>query len=597
MKARGNNRKLSLAVATGMLMTLIVPAAASLAADEPKIAFLNPSSFALAGERGYIVSDAATDTGPGCCAASDGVYRLSAWVADAPADASVFFTVVQGALDFELSAVSATGRPPADTWEASWDIPPEVLNGPATITAYVVVNNEPVAQETVDVTIMRVEPAIDLAYPESGGTFGTFAPLASSLPETGGATRKKPLSTVDALYTATPDMTFVRTFYTTSPPGTDPRWEVCGTEVIGSSSNNRAGNGVRCTIANPADAQSITAVAALANDSPNDYDDRFNESGDAVRVVPYVQQPTEVALDALSEQRVEKDAASDRFFCSTTVTATVTDQLGRTIPGANVDAEAVGPTDSLKFNNSSVLGGNVAPDRGTHSTENAFDCTGRAEVPPPNASPGRQGEHAVFGSPDHKHIESPAGGTSDRGTLGIRLHSTAPGVTQYTVWADEVDDGCAANDDRFTFGEPAAAGSIGWATNPDTPVLRAPLALVPCSSGPDPSPDPTESPDGPADRTVGIKASSRRVAAGTKVRLTGRIRSADAGCISGQHVTLQARRPGRSFRALATGLSRTTGRYRFGVTVSKTRQYRAVLDATDTCLGARSRTIRVRVIK
>lgn len=592
MKADRNVTRLSLSIVAGMLMSLVVPVAASLAA-EPKIAFLNPSSFALAGERGYIVSDAETDTGPNCCGASDGVYRFSAWVADSPPDASVFFTVVQGALDFELPAVKPSGGPPpADTWEASWDIPPEVLNGPATVTVYLVLDNEPIAQESVDVTIMRIEPAIDLAYPESGGSFGTFSPLASALPENGPAARKKTLATVDALYTATPDMAFVRAFYTTSAPGTDPEWQTCATEVIGPN-NNHADNGVRCAFATPADAQSVTAIAALANDSPNDYDNRFNESGDVARVVPYAQQPATIELNALSEQRVEKDEGVGRFFCSATITATVTDQVGRVIPGANVDAEAVGPTDGLKFHTSAVLGGNVAPDRGHHGIEPAFDCTGRPEVPPPNASPGKQGEHALFGQPDPKHIESAGSGTGDRGTLGIRFHSNAPGLTQYTVWADEVDDGCTANDDRLTLGEPSASGSVGWQTQPYTTGFRTPAAVVPCGSGGEPSPEPTD-PGGPTSRTVGLRTAHRKVAAGTQVRLSGRIRSADAGCVGGEHVTLQARRPGRRFRAVATTLTRASGAYRFKVTVSRTREYRALLDATETCLGARSRTVRVR---
>jgi hypothetical protein len=591
MKSERNLRTPSLALVAGLLATLVVPAAASLAA-EPKIAFLNPSSFALAGERGYIVSDAATDVGPDCCSASDGDYRFSAWVADSPAGSTVFFNVVQGALDFELPAFKpAGGGPSPDTWEASWDIPPEVLNGPATVTAYVVLDNEPVAQKSVDVTIMRLEPAVDLSYPLSGGSFGTFTSLASALPESGPATKKKPLATVDALYTATPDMTFVRTFYTTSPAGTDPKWQVCGTEVVGTNNNN-ADNGVRCTVASAADAQSITAVAALANDSPNEYDDRFNESGDVVRVVPYAQQPTEVGLNEFAEHRVDKDAGTDRFFCSSTITATVTDQLGRVIPGANMDAEAMGPTDALKFHTSAVLGGNVAPDRGNHTPEPAFDCTGRPEVPPPNASPGTQGEHPVFGSPDPKHVETGAGGTGDRGTFAVRMYSSAPGVTQYTVWVDEVDDGCAANDDRFTAGEASAAGSIGWAAAPETTGFRTPAPVVPCGAGPQPGP--TETPDPPAARSVGIGAADRRVPAGTAVRLSGRVRSGDAACLPGQHVTLHARRPGRSFRAIATSLTRDDGRYRFRVVVSRTRDYRAVLDASDSCSGARSRAVRVR---
>lgn len=593
MNEKRNVRELSLSIATGVLMSLVVPAAASAAADQsqPRIAFLNPSSFALAGQRGYVVSDAGTDMGPGCCAASDGDYRFSAWVTDAPADSTVFFTVTQGALDFELPAFRPESAPPSsDTWEAPWDIPPEVLNGPATVAAYVVLDNEAIAQASVDVTIMRVEPAIDLAYPQSGGPFGTFAPLASTLPDEGVTSRKKPLATVDALYTATPDMNYVRTFYTTSPPGTDPVWNVCGTEVIGSNNNN-ADNGVRCTLTQPAHAQAVTAVAALANDSPDEYDDLFNESGDAVRVVPYAQQPAEVTLNELAEQRVEKDETVGRFFCSATVTATVTDQLGRLIPGANVDVEAAGPTDGLKFHNSSVLGGNVAPDRGRHSVEPAFDCTGRPEVPPANASPGEQGEHPVFGSPDSKHVETPGGGTSDRGTVGIRLYSNAPGATLYTVWADEVDDGCLANDDRFTVGEPAAAGSIGWAESPDTPMLQAPSEVAPCGGEP---PEPPEPPVVPADRSVGLRAADRSVPAGTSVRLTGRIRSGVADCLAAEHVTLQARRPGRRFRAVATALTGAAGRYRFKVVVTRTRAYRVVLDGSETCSAARSRSVRVR---
>lgn len=582
-----------MAAAAGLLATLVVPAAASLAAAEPAIAFLNPSSFALAGERGYVVSDAPTDSGPDCCAASDGDYRFSAWVSGAPAGANVFFTVVQGALDFELPAVKPAGDPPeSDTWEASWDIPPEILDGPAEVTAYVVLDNEAIAQTSVDVTILRVEPAIDLAYPVSGGSFGTFAPLASALPEDAPAARKKPLATVDALYTATLDMAYVRTFYTTSPPGSEPEWKPCATEAIGTN-NNQADNGVRCTLADATDAASVTAVGAVANDSPNDYDPRFNESGDAVRVTPYAQLPSGLVLDDLAEQRVEKDDETGRFFCSAAITATVTDQLGRVVPGANVDAEAVGPTDSLKFHTSAVLGGNVAPDRGNHGTETAYDCTGRPEVPPPNASPGKQGEHALFGSPDPKHVESAGGGTTDRGTLGIRFYSNASGLTQYTVWTDEADDGCAANDDRFTFGEPAAAGSIGWESEPETTGFRTPVPITPCRPGGEPSPEPTE-PGGPATRSVSLRASEPSVPAGDRVRLSGRIRSDATGCLPAQDVALEARRPGRRFRAVATTLTRASGRYRFTVVASRTRDYRAVVASSSSCAAARSPKVRVR---
>ncbi|HYP23589.1 MAG TPA: hypothetical protein VEV43_08445 [Actinomycetota bacterium] len=576
-------RRRSIEVAVSLAIALLAaaaPAASAPAVPPPTIEFLNPSSFALAADRGYVVSDQATDVGPDCCAASDEAFRFSAWVTGAPAESSVFFTVVQGALDFELPAVRPSdSAPSSDTWEASWDIPPDVLNGPATATAYVVVDNEPIAQKSIEVTILRVSPGTDLAYPQSGGSFGTFAPLATALPEDGPAEPTNPAGTVDALYSGTADMSYVRTFYTTSAPGTEPVWHVCGTEPVGSNSNGEADNGVRCMTADAADAGRITAVAAVANNSPGDYDDRFNQSGDAVRVVPYVQRPAALALDTPA-QRVDKHAASERFFCSSTVTATVLDQLGRVVPGANVDAEAVGPTDALRFHTSSVLGGNVPPDRGAHSVETAFDCTGRAEVPPPNARPGKQGEHQIFGLPDVKHIES-AAGTSDRGTAGFRLYSSAPGLTSLNVWVDETDDGCSANDDRFTTGEPSAAGSIGWGEDPPAPTPATPAALTSCH------------PDTRSARSVGIGVSDGAVAAGSEVRLSGRVRAADGGCRSRQQVSLQARRPGRRFRSVARVVTTATGRYVFEITARQTRDYRAVVPATSACLGARSRSVRV----
>ncbi|MFN2589028.1 MAG: hypothetical protein ABR613_13055 [Actinomycetota bacterium] len=580
-------------------MAVIVPAATSFAADEPKIAFLNPSSFSAAGERGYIISNADTDTGPGCCDGSDGAFRFSAWVEDAPVGSSVFFTVVQGALDYEIVGSTRPGPSgPADTWDATWDMPPEVLNGPATVHAYLVQNGEAIASTSLDVTIMKLEEAVDLVYPESGGLFGTYSALATALPEKGSATKKRPMGIVDALYTNAPETTYVRTFYTTSSAGSDPVWKVCATEVVGGGGNGDPNNGVRCTFASPTDAASVTAIAAVVNGSPNEFDPRFNQSGDAVRVIPYAQQPAAVTLDVNSEQTVSKNEDAERFYCSSTITATVTDQLERLIPAANVDVEAVGPSDGLRFHSSIVFATPDAPDRGRHSEEKGFDCTGSSAadgIPPTNPSPDVQGEHPIFGAPDPKHVESTAGGTNDRGSFGFRLYSNAQGVTQYTVWADEADDGCAANDDRYTNGEAAAAGSIGWSLRPDTTGLAAPGAIVPCADGgPVPSPEPTD-PAEPAVRTIGLRSSAAKVAAGAAVRLSGRVKSG-AACVAGQIVTLKARRPGGRFRATATVATNRDGRYRLKATVRKTRDFRAFLPADDVCTSARSRVVRVRAV-
>lgn len=574
---------------------LLVPAAVSFAQSEPKIAFLNPSSFSQAGARGYIVSNTATNAGPGCCDESDGLFRFSAWVANAPAGSSVFFSIVQGALDYEVVATNASSTAgPSDTWDAEWDMPPEVLNGPATVHAYLVKDNEAIAQASVQVTIVRVEEAIDLVYPRNGGPLGTFSPLATSLPETGRAERRKPVATLDALYTASADATYVRAFYTTSAPGTDPEWKVCGTDTIGSSSNSTPDNGVRCTFDSAAEVPATTAVAAVVNSSPDSFDARFNQSGDAVRAVTYAQQPTLVSLNTLATQTVTKNSRTDRFYCTDPITASVTDQAGRPVPGVNLDVEAAGPSDGLRFHSSTLFASPVAPDRG-HSEENGFDCTGSSQaggVPPTNPNPGVQGEHPLFGSPDVKHVESAPAGADDRGAFSFRLYSNAPGVTDYTVWADEVDDGCGANDDRYTTGEAAASGTIGWGSPSETVTPRAPQSVLACGGG-TPTPPPTE-PPGPAARSLTLRASDTTVEAGETVRLSGRIRSTSE-CATGQIVTLKARKPGRRFRAVATARSKTDARYAFRISANATRDYRATVAAAGDCARARSRTLRVTV--
>ena len=271
----------ALALMATAVVVLGIPAASSggpLAG--PAIAFLNPSSFATAGERGIIVSNQKPDSGPGCCEAADDTYRLAAWVADPPPVYNVFFSVTQGALEFEITN---THQVVDNTWQAEWTLPSSLLDGPATLHAYIVVGEEAVATADQPVTIMRIQENIDLAYPVADGAFGTYAALATAAPETGPATPKKPTGVVDALYTATPDMVYVRAFYTTSTPGTVPVWRVCGTEAIGSN-NGQADNGVKCTLRSEAEQTAITAMAAVANDSPNDFDERFNESGDAVAI-------------------------------------------------------------------------------------------------------------------------------------------------------------------------------------------------------------------------------------------------------------------------------------------------------------------------
>lgn len=585
---RPANRRSATVLAICVLGGLLATAPSAAQTAEPSIALLNPSSFAAAGERGIIVSDTRPDAGPGCCDLADDFYRLSAWVSGQPEGSTVFFTVRQSALEFEIESNEET---PGGSWIAEWSIPPELLDGPATISAFLIQGESVLASTSRQVTIMRTQDNIDLTWPRTGERFGTYAPLATEMPAEGAAERKAPVGVVDALWTNSPQITYVRAFYTTSLPGEDPKWEICGTETVGSTA---AGNGVRCTVA-PDDREAITAVAAVSNDSPDEYDARFNGSGDAIPFAEnYIATPTSLGLGRAVFQKVGREPTSQKFFCSDNQEVRLTDQIGRAVPGANVDVHAAGPSDGLAFHTFTVLTVNQPPDRGDHTLETAFDCTGQsAALPPANANPAQQGEHQRFGLPDRKHIETRSGGTNDLGIFTFRLHSNAQGETRYTAWVDEFDDGCLANDDRFTVGELAVSGTIGWATDAGPAEFPLGESVIPCSpdGGPLPDPSPTE-PSG--SRTINLWTGAGRVTSGDRIGLKGRIKAEDGGCASLQHVKLKVRRPGGTFRAADETVSGQDGRYRFRVTVRGDRDYRTIAIPRGFCEKVRSRLVRIR---
>ncbi|MDQ4065493.1 MAG: hypothetical protein M3161_05545, partial [Actinomycetota bacterium] len=382
-------------------------------------------------------------------------------------------------------------------------------------------------------------------------------------------------------------------------PGTEPQWKVCGTELVGTTSNSRAGNGVRCTLT-AEDQLAVTGVAAVTNDSPDDYEARFNQSGDAVAVgSAYAQQPTGLAFVTDGLQRVEREPSSQRFYCSAAQTVVLTDQAGRHIASANVDVHATGPNDQLKYDTFSVLTINQAPDRGAHQEEPAFDCTGQRTAaptaPPGNGNPDTQGEHQRFGAPDRKHIESLAGGTSDIGRFSFRLHATEEGTTDFTVWVDEVDDGCLTNDDAFTEGELNVTGAIGWVRNPSLALPQPFEPLVACG---DPEPDPTEPPPPPVEqdesRTVSLRFAQKNIVVGKPVRFAGRVKASDQTCAADQKVVLKIRRPGGKFWNAATTTTDATGRFAFVKKAKVPRDYRAVAPPAAFCERARSAILTLR---
>lgn len=479
-------------------------AAAQVASAEPSIALLNPSSFAAAGGRGIIVSDAEPDAGPGCCEQASELYRLSAWVGGAPEGATVFFLVTQNALEFEVTGHKHGSR---NTWVGDWDMSPEMLDGPATIGAYLIRGEEVLASTETEVTIMRFQEAVRLTSPSVGGSFGTYAALATATPAEGRATRRA-AGVVNALYTATAKMAFVRVFYTTSAPGERPQWKACGTESV-----SRAADGVRCSLQDVTEQSAISALAAVANDSPGLYNESFNQSGDAVPLgSPYAQVATGLSLSGALFEEVAVEPSSGRSLCSGNQTVTVSDQFGRPIAGANVDVHATGPSDGLRFHTFALLTVNQAPDRGPgHTTEPAFDCTGQtASTTSPNLNPDLQAEHQRFGHPDRKHIETRAEGTSDLGAFSFRLRSDSVGVTDYTAWLDEGDDGCLVNDDSFTAGEMSVTGSLGWGRQAGPPSPQPLEPLVACEPDADePEPEPSSDaaePEPPGARSIWLRS-------------------------------------------------------------------------------------------
>ena len=303
-----------------------------------------------------------------------------------------------------------------------------------------------------------------------------------------------------------------------------------------------------------------------------------------------------IELEA-AQQVIPEEPTSGIYYCSDSVVATLTDQTGRQIAGANVDVHAEGPSDSLKFNTFGVLTSNQPPDRGDHREESGFDCTGSSQAngtPPSDANPDVQGEHQRFGAPDRKHIESLGGGTSDIGAFSFRFHAEEPGATLFTAWVDERDDGCHANDDLFTEGEINASGSIGWVPEQAPEPVTQPLEEFRACGAPteSPSPDPTEGPGpggGRSARSVSLFAS--RGSGSDSLRLYGRVKSGTAACRSNQRVKIQMKSH-RRYRVVGKVRSDPRGKYTFERRSPGVRTYRAVLPSTSACKKARSKTIR-----
>ena len=291
---------------------------------------------------------------------------------------------------------------------------------------------------------------VEIAAPDNGNRFGFFNRVA----------------VIDvASSEGTED---IEVFYTVSAPGTPPEWTACGSETKAQSSD-----GIRCELADDADEPSeVNGVAAVPSDTvpmfidpnlPPVGDEEDPDSGDAHRVIGYVQIPSGVTITPPSRSNQPLGSCTDNFVLL------VTDQEGRKVAGVDVDVHAQGPDDDLSFDTSNQTDPNKPPDQGhTSPTESGRNCA-------TNQFGGTQGEHdrPTPNVDDVKHIER-SNTTSDSGTFRFRLWSPASGPTQITGWADNTPD------DRFCTGEPAGAASIGWAQAAPAPVAESPES---CQTG------------------------------------------------------------------------------------------------------------------
>ncbi len=494
MSLTRERRRALLALATVLATTvaLVVPFIGyAMAQGTPNVVIINPSDYSDDGasQTPLIVSDVPTgdDEDEGL---NETTYRFNAWASNVPAEALLEFELVAGLDTITLGTATRLD----DTFELNWDV--NVPDGRYTIRA-ILYEGSGVFAEEIDrherpILILRgspvadaASPTVDLLYPENGQPAGFYVN-----PTTGNTN-----ILIDYEFSDDTDAIFF--FYTLSDPGDDPVWKECAGAGGGSAGSGR----VRCDLeSQDQGGGSVTGIAAVANDDDSGGEDpTFNGSGDAVRILPYLQDPTAMTIDR-ETTRVDSNNQGV-FACSAAQSVTVLDQSSHAIGDINVDVHASGPSDQTRFWTGSPPFFAApptmrnAPDQ-AHGTELGWACP----LPDRNAEFARpQGDHNRVGVPDVKHVENAT--TGNTGTAGAALHADRQGETFLTFWADE------DNDDQYCSAELAIPASIGWDVPAPAPVLEpAQLDFCPVPSPPppgqtgsptgttSPSPSPTESP-------------------------------------------------------------------------------------------------------
>ena len=434
--------KKTMLLLTAVLASLL-PASPAVAA--PAIAFLNPSVYTTPPPEISDVEDA------------DGFVHLVAWAKEIPSQALV---------EFELqptgqNAATFTGeRVATDTWEFFMPIPdthPDAATYTLRVRLYSGIpgDADEVANDemTVEINQSEIPPpvgeTVEMSYPDNADRLGIFVPKG-----------KLPVTVFD--FKASEGTEQVRAFYTLSDPGADPVWgDPCGT----SAPDDQGFGKVRCTLRQGDNPLDVTAVALVSNKTspPAPANPALDDTGDAHRVVPYLQQPTSVDIS-------NGNATVDLSKCRT-MTAFVNDQFGRAVAGTNLDIHADGPEDELHFGTQTNAGADTTdpfqpPDNQHVSRENAKRCSD-------NTNLNQQGDHNSPGRDDVKHIES-VDGTSNNGAFRFALRSDFAGGTFIQAFADTDDD------DVPDLSEATGGTQLGWGSPPPPPNLD--VFLTPSST-------------------------------------------------------------------------------------------------------------------
>jgi hypothetical protein len=438
-------RRLMTVAYAAVVLAALFPATGVRAAAA--IEFINPSQY-----RGATTTMQLSDMGD-----NDAAYHLVAWVQEVPSSPLVEFEIQATGENPQTLNAFRVGS--TDTWEAFYEIPDNNTDGPYVLRARLYSGGTEVANDEKTVTINQADvpppPAaqtVEISYPANGAPFGFFTP--------------KGKATNGVLVTKASEGTRqVVGFYTQSDPGNLAEWESCGS---GAPAAMTFVARVRCTLNEGDTPASVTAVAAVANRTPSQAapNPSLDDSGDAHRVFPYVQQPSRFSF-------APQATSADPENCTAVIAGTLLDQQGQPIAQANVDAHAVGPSDQLRFGTITGGSGTSAfqpPDKGHLSSEFAIACADEDNS-------GTQGEHNVPGGDDVKHVETVAtGGTSNAGSFSFALYADETGSTVVTLFAD-VDD-----DDVQGASEAAGGARIGWGQAPPPPVTQ--VSLLPSSPSP-----------------------------------------------------------------------------------------------------------------